>query len=384
MREESLTIDMNLDGRSSRYILGPLACLELAHFVDCPPPVYVIDEAVARLHAPWVEQIQEGCVPTPQAALVLPGGEQVKTLEYLDRVFHWLAEHAVSRDRTLVAVGGGAVLDLAGLAAGTWRRGLNFVSFPTTLLAMVDAAIGGKTAINTAGIKNPVGIFHPARAILADVGFLATLPRQAWRDGLAELVKTAAIGDPDLFEEIHQARSTLKRMFGDGPGDELVPGVLGRVPWARWIGRAARVKAGIVNRDFRERGERKNLNLGHTLGHALEAWSQGQERPLSHGEAVAIGMAVVFRLAAERGSCPLALALKMIETLEACGLPITWTAPPRGELERLLGGDKKQSARSGLRWVLPEQLGRMNHNAPVEVDEVCKWLLSETERSDPS
>ena len=373
-RDKSLTIEMNLDGRSSRYILGPLAGLELGRFVESLPPVYIIDEAVAKLHAPWVEQIQEGCTHAQPETLVLPGGELIKSLEYLEKIYIWLAEHTVSRDRTLVAVGGGALLDLAGLAAGTWRRGLDFVSFPTTLLAMVDASIGGKTAINTAGLKNPVGVFHPACAILSDVGFLGTLPRQAWRDGMSELVKTAAIGAPGLFEEIHTAREILSELFAEGDPDEIVPGVLGRLPWASWIGRAAQVKAGVVNRDFREMGERRNLNLGHTLGHALEAWSHQQSRALTHGEAVAIGMAVVFRVAAARGTCPLPTAVKMIEILEACGLPITWSAPPRAELDRLLGGDKKQSARVGLRWVLPESIGRMSHDATIQVDELLKWL----------
>lgn len=374
MREKTFTIEMNLDGCPSQYILGPLAGLELSHHVQNPPPVYIIDDAVARLHAPWIEQIQEGCKHASHEALVLPGGEQVKTLDHLDRIYHWLAEHAVSRDRTIVAVGGGAILDLVGLAAGTWRRGMGFVSIPTTLLAMVDAAIGGKTAINTAGIKNPVGLFYPAAAVLADPGFLATLSRRDWRDGLAELVKTAAIGDPELFEEIHQGRDTLRQLFADQPELEMVPGVMGRLPWTRWIGRAAQVKAGIVNRDFREMGERKSLNLGHTLGHALEAWSHDHGPVLSHGQAVAIGMAVVFRVAAERGTCPLPVAVKMIEILESCGLPITWPAPPVQELERLLGGDKKQSARIGLRWVLPERVGRMTYNAAVRVDELRKWL----------
>lgn len=374
MREKSLTIEMILDGHPSHYILGPLAGLELARYVAAPPPVYIIDGAVARLHAPWIEQIQEGCAHSNHEALVLPGGEQVKTLSQLESIYRWLTQHAVSRDRTLVAVGGGAVLDVAGLAAGTWRRGMGFVAFPTTLLAMVDAAIGGKTAINAAGIKNPVGIFYPAAAILADPGFLATLSRHDWRDGLAELIKTAAIGDPDLFEEIHLNRPILRELFAEGSDQEMVPGVLGKLPWARWVGRAAQVKAGIVNRDFREQGERKNLNLGHTLGHALEAWSQSTDRPLSHGEAVAIGMAVVFRLAAERGTCPLPQAVKVIEILEACGLPISYPAPPPAELDRLLDGDKKISAKQGLCWVLPLKIGKMNHLASVGTDELFKWL----------
>jgi 3-dehydroquinate synthetase len=374
MAEQPLILDMNLDGEKSRYILGPLAGLELPRYVKGFPPVYLLDEAVALLHAPWVEQIQNSCGSSPHQTLVVPGGETAKTMQQLEAIYTWLAAQAIGRDRTLVAVGGGAVLDVAGLAAGTWRRGMGFVSFPTTLLAMVDASIGGKTAINAAGLKNPVGLFYPACGVLADVGFLATLPRQAWRDGLAEMIKTAAIGDPLLFEEIHEARPDLWRLFAEGAPEDMVPGVLGCLPWARWIGRAAAVKAGIVNRDFREKGERRNLNLGHTLGHALEAWSKPSDRPLTHGEAVSVGMAVVFRLAAERGSCPLPLAVKMIEVLEASGLPITWTAPGPEELGRLLAGDKKQSTRVGLRWVLPEDLGKINHTGRVELDELYRWL----------
>lgn len=374
MTEKCRKIEMNLDGRNSTYILGPLAGLELGSQVPSPPPVYVLDEAVARLHKPWVEQIQEGCAHAHHETLVLPGGEQIKTLAHLESIYRWLAQHAVSRDRTLVAVGGGALLDLAGLAAGTWRRGMGLVSFPTTLLAMVDAAIGGKTAINAASLKNPVGLFYPATAVLADPCFLSTLSRQNWRDGLAEMIKTAAIGDPELFQDIHFHRHDLRHLFAKGPDDEMVPGVLGKLPWSRWIGQAAQVKAGIVNRDFREKGERKNLNLGHTLGHVLEAHSQGTDQPLTHGEAVAIGMAVVFRVAAERGSCPLPVAVKMVEVLEACGLPITWKSPPVDEMQRLLGGDKKSSAKMGLRWVLPESIGKMNHSARMEISELTKWL----------
>jgi 3-dehydroquinate synthase len=374
MREEALTIAMKLDGKDSCYVLGPLAGLELSRYVPNPPPVYLIDDAIARLHAPWLEQIQQGCAQAGHQTLVLPGGEQSKSLAGLERIYDWLAEQSVSRDRTVVAVGGGAVLDVAGLAAATWRRGLDFVSFPTTLLAMVDAAIGGKTAINAAGLKNPVGAFHPACAILADVGFLATLPRRTWREGMAELIKTAAIGDAQLFEEIHRERAVLREVLAEGDSDVMIPGVLGRLPWARWIGHAARVKAGVVTRDFREKNERRNLNLGHTLGHALEAWSQDHGPALSHGEAVAVGMAVIFRVAAERGACSLPAAVKMIEILEACGLPTTWAAPPAEELRRLLGGDKKQTARAGLHWVVPHRIGRMNPSARVELDELLKWL----------
>ncbi len=373
-RNASRVIEMNLDGAPSTVVVGPLAGLELGRFVPQPPPVYIVDEAVVRTQPDWLEQIQVGCDRQERGTLELPGGEGVKDLAHLGEVWDWLAGRDVTRDGTIVAVGGGAVLDLAGMAAATWRRGVNFVAIPTTLLSMVDAAIGGKTAINAAGLKNPVGAFHPARGILIDSGFLATLPRQAWRDGMAELIKTALIGDPRLFAELHHARGRLAGLFQDGDGGEVVPGVLGALPWREWIGRAAAVKADVVGRDFRESGPRRALNLGHTLGHALEAWSRAQGAPLSHGQSVAVGTAVIFRVAAERGLCPLATAVQVIELLQACGLPTSHPAPPADELERLLAGDKKRMRLDGLRWVMPRGVGEFDLHGRVEAPELLKWL----------
>jgi len=374
MRDDSLILNMQLAGHSSQFVLGPLAGLELARFVPAPPPVYIVDQTVRELHPRWLEQIQEGCDHCEHRTLALLGGEEVKTLQRLDEIYRWLAEIALPRDATLVAVGGGTICDLAGLAAATWRRGINFVAIPTTLLAMVDAAIGGKTAVNTAGLKNPVGCFHPAAGILADCGFLTTLTRQAWRDGMAELIKTAIIGDGPLFADLYGSRSRLYKLLGEGDPGDPIPGVLGALPWRDWIGRAARIKVKVVNEDFHEKGPRRALNLGHTVGHALEAWSHEIGEPLSHGEAVAIGMAVVFRIAAERGRCALPEAVQVIELLEACGLPVSHPAPELVELRRLLSGDKKQSVRSGLRWVLPERIGKVTTNATVAAEEVRKWL----------
>jgi 3-dehydroquinate synthase len=374
MKDESHNIEMKLGGRSSRYVLGPLACLELGRFVPHPPPVYIVDGTVAELHPRWLEQIQDGCDSYEHQCLVLAGGEGVKTPDRLLEIWDLLATRGLPRDGSVVAIGGGAILDLAGFAASTWRRGVNFVAIPTTLLAMVDASIGGKTAVNAVGLKNPVGTFHPAEAVLADPGFLATLPRWAWRDGMAELIKTAIIGGVWLFEDLHRQRADLARLLAIGDDEDPVPHVLGALPWREWIGQAAAIKARIVGRDFREGGIRRALNLGHTLGHALEAHSHAQEAPLSHGQAVAIGMAVISRIAAERGTFPVASALQVIELLESCGLPVTGTAPDRETLTTLLGGDKKVSSEEGLRWVLPRSVGNMDIDGQVTIDELLKWL----------
>lgn len=375
MSRDTLIISMQLDGAPSDYVLGPLAGLELPSHVPSPPPLWLVDRQVVDKHAGWLEEIRAGCpgADDPARTLVIEGGEGAKSHERLVEIWDWLAGHALPRDGTLVGVGGGTVLDVAGFAAATWRRGVNYVAIPTTLLAMVDAAIGGKTAINTSGVKNQVGAFHPARAILADCGFLATLPRRWWRDGMAELVKTAIIGEPHLFADLLAHRGDLADLFVHGPDDEPPAHVLGRLPWRDWIGRAARVKADVVNRDFREDGPRRALNLGHTLGHVLEAWTAGGPQPLGHGEAVSIGTAVVFRIAAERGKCKLPVALQVIELLQTCGLPVRCTAPPRDELERLLAGDKKRTAQT-LRWVLPERIGTVDVDCQVATDEILKWL----------
>ncbi len=374
MQDESRIIEMNLGGIGSRYILGPLSCLELKQFVDAPPPVYLIDRNVADLHAPWLDSIRNECHSGSSNVFLLPPGEEAKSLEILESVYTWLAEQALTREGTIVGIGGGATLDLAGMAAATWRRGVDFVTIPTTLLAMVDASIGGKTGLNTAGLKNPVGCFHPASGILADCGFLATLPRRRWQEGMAELIKTAALGDPKLFDELHQSRHLLAHHLATGPEQEIVPGIIGSLPWLDWIGRAAEVKARIVTVDFREKGVRKSLNLGHTLGHALEAFDMARGGDLGHGQAVAIGMAVVFRIAAERGTCPLSAAVQLLEILTACGLPITYPLAETESMEKLLIGDKKTSARAGLQWILPERIGKMDIKGQVSIAEIRRWL----------
>lgn len=377
MSHQSRIIDMVLDGAPSRVVVGPLAALELSRFIPQPPPVYVVDEAIVRLQPAWLEQLQAGCDPDRSGTLVVAGGEGCKNLAQLEAIYAWLAARGVARDGTIVGIGGGAVLDVAGFAAATWQRGIGWVSVPTTLLAMIDAAVGGKTGINAAGLKNQVGAFHPAAGVMVDCGFLLPLPRSGWRDGLAEMVKAAVIGDPVLFGELEASRAELNALFGPqaGPGGEAVAGVLGALPWRDWVGRAVAIKAGVVSRDFHEQGPRRALNLGHTLGHALEAWGAagGAAGPLTHGQAVSIGMAVVFRVAADRGLCPLTLAVRVIELLDACGLPTRCPAPSLAELERLLHADKKRKG-GRVRWVLPRGLRQLDLEGSIEPAELIRWL----------
>jgi 3-dehydroquinate synthase len=248
----------------------------------------------------------------------VPEGEAHKTLAEASRVFTALAAFKASRDATVVALGGGVIGDLAGFAAACWMRGVSLVQVPTTLLAMVDSAVGGKTAVDLPEGKNLVGAFHQPRAVVADTDTLHTLPERELRAGYAEVLKYGAIGDPRFLHWL----------------DAHAPELLAREPGAttQAIETSCRHKAGIVARDEHETGERALLNFGHTFAHAIETATGYQA--LRHGEAVAIGMVMAARLSAALGLATAADARELAATLARFGLPV---APPAGlDARRLL------------------------------------------------
>jgi len=264
---------------------------------------------------------------------LLPDGEAGKTLAQLERAASRLLAAGLTRRSLVVSIGGGAVSDAAGFLAATFMRGIPWVAVPTTLLSMVDAALGGKTAVNLPVAKNAVGAFHPPSAVLADPRALDTLPKRELRSGMGEVVKYAL----------------------------LQPALLGRVtavgarrPDAGLIAECVRAKLAVVEADPTEKGVRALLNLGHTFGHGVEA--AGKFKKLTHGEAVAVGLAFAFRLAANLGRVgPLSVA--EVETaIVAAGLPVRVPAPLARKAAALMQHDKKRTA-SGLRWVLPRQQG---------------------------
>ncbi len=263
----------------------------------------------------------------------LPDGERGKTLAELERAATALLRAGCTRRSLVVAVGGGAVSDAAGFLAATYMRGVPWAAVPTTLLAMVDAAIGGKTAVNLPVAKNAVGAFHPPDAVLADPAALATLPARELRSGMGEVLKYAAL---------HPA------MMGRAAS-------LGRAaPGAALVAACMRAKVEIVRQDPNELGARKLLNLGHTFGHGVEA--AGGFESYTHGESVAVGLAFAFRLAAVLGRLgPLAVA-ELEDAIRGAGLPIRVPARIAERAAVLMGYDKKRTA-AGLRWVLPRALG---------------------------
>jgi 3-dehydroquinate synthase len=335
-----------------RGVLERLA-RELAAEPPGRPLVPISDDRVAVLHAePLARRLRHGGVEV-LPVLRFPAGEASKIRETKARLEDQLLRLGVGRDAAILAVGGGVTGDLAGFVASTWCRGIPVVHVPTSLVAMADAALGGKTAVNARGAKNRVGTFHQPWGVYADVSLLATLPDAEYANGMAEVVKTAAVGDASLFRWLEGA---VERLLARAPAAQ-----------AHAVEACLRVKARIVRRDERDCGRRAALNFGHTVAHAIEAASAYRE---PHGRAVALGMCAEARLACRRTGFP-ASHLRRLETLlAALGLPTRLPAGRRWGTRSLLAAarsDKK--ARAGrLRCALPRRLGRM----PAGDDVTCE------------
>jgi 3-dehydroquinate synthase len=270
----------------------------------------------------------------------VPDAEQAKDVVVAARLWGAMGELAFTRSDAVVAVGGGSVTDLAGFVAATWLRGVAVVHVPTTLLAMVDAAVGGKTGINTPEGKNLVGAFHEPAGVLCDLDALESLPRADVVAGLAEVIKAGFIADPRILELVEADPAGATRW--DGPHmRELVE-------------RAIRVKADVVAQDLTESFLREILNYGHTLGHAVEQVEGYRRR---HGEAVAIGMTYAAELARRSGHLSAPLVARHREVLESVGLP---TSYPPGRWDELLAAMRrdKKSRGATLRFVVLEDIGR--------------------------
>lgn len=284
--------------------------------------VVVADSHVAPLAAAITAALRGAGVRVESASV--PDGEAGKSLETAAALWERLGELRLTRSDALVAIGGGATTDVVGFVAATWLRGIRVLNVPTTLLGMVDAAIGGKTGINTTAGKNLVGAFHEPAGVLVDLDVLVDLPHEQWVNGLAEVVKAGFIADPVILDVIESdpAAATSR-----------TSGVAGQL-----IERAIRVKASVVAGDFREAGPRESLNYGHTLGHALERL---EEYVLPHGHAVAIGMVYAAALGRACDRLDDATAKRHRSVLEAVGLPTSYRADAWPQLRELMRVDKK-------------------------------------------
>jgi 3-dehydroquinate synthase len=317
----------------------------------------VSNETVAPL---YLERVMAGLQGLRAETLVLPDGESYKTLEQTERVFDALATLGASRDACIIALGGGVIGDMAGFAAACWMRGIDFLQMPTTLLAMVDSSVGGKTGVNLPAGKNLVGAFHQPCAVIADTSTLDTLPGREYRAGLAEVVKYGALGDATFFAWLEQHTEALNARDPDTVAEA--------------IARCCEHKAAIVARDETERGERALLNFGHTFGHALE--TECGYGTLLHGEAVAIGMCQAAALSAQLGMADAGDGPRLAALLAALGLPV---APPAGlEADALLGHMRldKKNLGGRLRLILWRGIGRAEIAGDVDEERVREVLAA--------
>lgn len=292
-------------------------------------------------------------------SFIIPAGEAHKTLFMADQIWAYLLEHNFYRDSVVIALGGGMVGDLAGFAAACFMRGISFIQCPTSLLAQIDAAIGGKTAVNHAADKNMIGAFHAPKVVIADLATLATLPEREYRSGLAELIKYGLAFDANLFNWIEDNLTALLRR------DENA------LQYA--IESAVRIKAAIVSADEKEQGERILLNFGHTVAHALE--SLLDYKLLLHGEAVALGMIIATDLAIEQQWISSSVFNRLLTLLTEAQLPIT--LPKEISVAAILSKIKqdKKHTQHALRWVLLKNIGEAQICDTVTILQLTQALV---------
>lgn len=314
--------------------------------VDRVPALVAGAARAAVLHAPalsgYARRVADrlgaaGCHPH---LVEVPDAEAAKTVAVADRCWEALGAAGFTRTDVVIGVGGGAVTDLAGFVAAAWLRGVPWVAVPTSLLGMVDAAVGGKTGVNTAAGKNLVGAFHPPAGVVADLSTLATLPAAELVAGMAEVVKCGFIADPAILERV-EADPTA----ATDPAGLVLPEL---------VARAVRVKAEVVSADLRESGPREILNYGHTLAHAIEKREGYRTR---HGEAVAVGLVYAATLARLAGRLDGATAARHAAILAALGLPTRYPAEAWPQLREAMRVDKKARG-ARLRFVVLDGLAR--------------------------
>ncbi len=341
----SLTVPLGDRSYSIRISSGELdqfANAILSAIPDLSHAVMIEDESVRD---PWGNQLAtslaQGQADVRVSRATVPSGESSKSIAEFDRLLKWVLDERGDRRSVVIAVGGGVVGDLAGYVAASFTRGIRFVQVPTTMLAMVDSSVGGKTGINLPTAKNMVGAFWQPSLVLIDTDVLNTLPKRSYVSGLAEVIKYGVIDDAEFFQWLQENAEGLVAR-----DDAVVQ---------RAIHRSCECKAHVVGEDERETsGRRAILNYGHTFAHAIEATCG--YGTLLHGEAVSIGMQMAARLAIDLGMAPSSLLAQQGELLERCELPITLKEADPDAMLPVMMRDKKV-AHGKLRFILPTEIG---------------------------
>lgn len=364
------TVKVRTSGSGYEVVIGDQLLASLGDHLlgkEKEKAVIVADANVWQTHGEVVQQACQDRFKRELPVYEVPGEEASKCWTQVNRICSFLGQHRVDRKGWIIAFGGGVVTDLAGFAAAIWMRGIRYLSIPTTLLAQVDASVGGKTGINMVADdgsiigKNMIGCFHQPARVIADVSILKQLPPREFNAGLAECIKHGLL-DLSTYAFMDEYLDELSQ------GQQAEPRVLTGLVTANVY-----CKAAVVERDEREQGTRRILNLGHTFAHALEATSDGQYK---HGEAVALGLLAACRLSAWTGSLKeKELQANLRTMIERCGLPTKWPQPT-DELFAAMELDKK-AAGGRLPFIIPVEVGKTavhKHDAPQELRHMLKEL----------
>jgi len=329
--------------------------------VDCDWLAELPPELIQRAHVAVVvsekmsQSVRKLLPDQPNITLIeIQDGEDGKSIESLDFLWSQFADIGMTRNDLVIAVGGGATTDVAGFAASTWMRGIDWIAVPTTLAGMVDASVGGKTGMNSPVGKNLIGAFHSPNSVLIDLHWLSTLSDRDFSAGMAEVIKCGFIASPKILEIVSGLSLQELRKSRDVT--------------SQLIAESVRVKASVVSADFKESFTREILNYGHTLGHAVERDSNYQIR---HGEAVSIGMVFVAELARARGLINDELVSEHKRILESFGLPITYEKSALPRLVKIMSLDKKNRG-AGIRFVVLTGVGNTTRIDDVNDDEIFK------------
>lgn len=330
------TLNNQSKGDETEVYIGSDIAAKLSDLAGTYTKIAVVTDENTAGH--WLDNMKKPLGEV--AAIILPDGEDNKSLQYVEDILKQLREGGFDRKSLVVGLGGGVISDIAGFAASTYMRGVDWVMIPTTLIAQADASIGGKTGVNLGGYKNMVGSFWPPKAVLINPDLLQTLPLRHLKNGLAEIIKMGFISDKNILGHINKLDPS------DPLGEEL----------NQAAELAVKAKVAIVNADLYEKGERKLLNFGHTVGHALESISLETDAPLLHGEAVSIGMMAEARLAELEGVCEPGLAAQIGQLLEKFALPTAYDQAHLKDVLKHIESDKKNVG-TNIYWTLPKAAG---------------------------
>jgi 3-dehydroquinate synthase len=356
-------IKVDLKERSYDILIGTNILADLGGIISGEKwgrDIFIItDPLVNDLYG---DALRRGLKSLRHRTLEVPRGERYKNLKIASQIYDDLVKFSAHRDSLIIALGGGVIGDLAGFVAATYMRGISYIQVPTTLLAQVDAAIGGKTAVNHPKCKNLIGSFFQPKLVHIDIQTLTTLPARELRTGLAEVVKYGVIEDADFFKFLEANSHHLTTKAFESP-DTLRASLK---VWQTIVAESAKIKARVVEKDEREGGLRMILNFGHTIGHALETLTK--YKAYNHGEAVAMGMVAAAKVANRRKMIGQEAVSRIISLLEKLGLPTEIERLPSKKILESLAIDKKVRA-GKVQFVLPERIGKVviKNNVPLKV-----------------